>query len=235
MTAARNLQTRPALTREEYERYLPLVRRIAIRVARKVPRSISVNDLVAWGWVGFIEAYGRAEGMPEAELEAYASYRIRGAMLDFLRGLDPATRRARSASRKVAQAIARLSQRLGRTPEEPEIAAELGMTEEAYRDTLGEIADAGMARLEVLDVDMLDSLETKAILPDEQAGRVMMVESLAKAVDQLPPRLQQVMGLYYQEECTLREIGAILGVTESRVCQLHTEAIHRMRATLGME
>lgn len=221
---------RPALTRADYDRYRPLVERIASRLARRLPPNIGVNDLVAWGWVGFIEVYGRSGGLPEEQLEAYATLRVRGAMLDFLRGLDPVTRHARSASRRVAQASAKVSRSLGRPPLEAEVAAELGVTEAAYRATLDVLAISASARHDVADLDPPDS---QASPPDEQAGRTLMIASIERAADELSPRLRRVMSLYYQEEKTLREIGVLLGVTESRVSQMHTEAILRVRASLG--
>lgn len=226
---------RRQLSRSDYDRFLPLVRRIAMRLARRVPSHISVADLVSCGWLGLVEAFSRADpDMPVEEFEAYASHRVKGAMLDYLRGLDPATRQARNASRRVARAIAQLTRQLDRQPEEPEIAASMGLELEAYRELLSTIAGAGMARLEVLDIDQVDPAEDGGA-PDEEAGRRMLARAVSDAIVHLPPRLQQVLALYYQEDCTLREIGAVLGVSESRVSQLHTEAMHRLRASVGKE
>jgi RNA polymerase sigma factor for flagellar operon FliA len=223
------------LTREQYDKYLPLVRRIAIRVARKVPRHITVADLVSYGWVGLLEAFSRAAAdMPNEEFEAYATYRVRGAMLDYLRSLDPVAREMRTQSRRISRAIASLSKELDRTPEESEIAERLGMREDEYREMLSSIAVAGMARLELLDLDRAE-LESSESGPDSEAERRSMCEAVAAAITKLPARLQQLLALHYQQSCTFREIGAIFGVTESRVSQLHTEAIHRLRASVGSE
>ncbi len=119
------------LTRDEHDRFLPLIRRTAMRLARRVPRTVNVADLVGYGWMGLLEAKKRAPSMPTSEFEAYALYRVRGAMLDYLRTLDPATRAARGTSRRVARAIRDLTGELQRAPEEGEIAERLGITAEA--------------------------------------------------------------------------------------------------------
>jgi RNA polymerase sigma factor for flagellar operon FliA len=221
------------LDRDAYERFLPMVRRTAMRFARKVPSHISVSDLVGYGWVGLMEAFQRADpNMPPSEFEAYASYRIRGAMLDYLRSLDPATRELRRASRKVTDAIRTLTGEKGRAPEEEEIAGALALTVENYRDLLQRISAGGMARLELID---LDNLEVEAANEDvdDGLGKKQLGAAVAEAITALPPKLQQILALYYQEECTLREIGAVLGVSESRVSQLHSDAMHRLRAMVG--
>lgn len=221
------------LSREDYDRFLPLVRRIAMKMARKVPREIPVSDLVGCGWVGLVEAFSRAPAeMPSDEFEAYASYRIRGAILDYLRTFDRMSRTTRSLSRRIATAWREASSSLGRQPEEAEVAKKLGMGIDAYRDALQRVAESGMARLEVIDFEQLQSKDEAT--PEDEVGRQMLREAVANAIPKLPPRLQQVLALYYQEECTLRQIGEVLGVTEARACQLHSEAIHRLRALIGI-
>ena len=228
-------RARRVLSAEDYRKYLPIVRRTAMRLARKVPSHISVADLTGYAWVGLVEAFARAsDEMDEQEFEAYALYRIRGAMLDHLRSLDTQTRASRSTSRKVTRAIHALEQRFSRAPEEEEIATELGMSVDEYRATLAALDKAGMSRLEMLDVDAEIPADA-AELPEESAGKKEIKEVVADAISKLPERLQQVLALYYAEECTLREIGAILDVSESRVCQLHAEAVHRLRAAIGKE
>jgi RNA polymerase sigma factor FliA len=223
------------LSTEDYRRYLPIVRRTAMKLARKLPAHVSVADLTGYAWVGLIEAFARAApDMDEQEFEAYALYRIRGAMLDHLRSLDTQTRTSRATSRKVARAIASASTRLGRQPEEHEIASELAMTVEVYRKTLSDLERAGMNRLEMLDIDAEQPADA-AELPEETAGKREIGAAVAEAIKKLPERLQQVLALYYVEDCTLREIGEVLEVSESRVSQLHTEAVHRLRAALGKD
>jgi len=224
------------LTREDYERFLPLVRRIAMRLARRVPSHINVADLISSGWVGLVESYSRSSpDMPVEEFEAYASHRVRGAMLDYLRGLDPATRQARNASRRVARTISELTHRLERPPEEDEIAGALGLELDDYRKLLSQISSAGMCRLELVDVDQVDTSADRRDAPDELAEQRLLAEAVAESIQKLPLRLQQILALYYQEDCTLREIGSVLQVSESRICQLHAEAMHRLRADIGRE
>lgn len=218
--------------RTVYERYSPVVRRLAMRVVRTLPSSVTVDDVLSAGWVGMSEALRRrSDGMSEEQFEAYASHRIRGAILDYLRMLDPMTRKLRGASRRVSDAIARLSIRLGRQPESEEVAAELGLDLEAYHQLLGDIGDANCARLEISDLDVSSGVD---LSPEGEASRQELAGALANAIRGLPERQQTVLGLYYQDECTLKEIGHILGVTESRVCQIHTEAVHRLRAALDV-
>jgi len=211
-----------------YERYMPLVRRIAMRVVRTLPANVTLDELLSAGWLGLSEALTRrTPAMNEEQFEAYASHRVRGAILDHLRMLDPLSRKLRGASRRITEATAQLGTRLGRAPTEEEIAAELGVSLAEYQKLLGEIANGGLARLEVTsDGPVQDTT------PEVLAEKREMVDHVALALESLPERLKLVVGLHYQEECTFREIGEILGVTESRVCQLHAEAIHRVRAKL---
>ena len=219
----------PAARRVAAEAYLPLVRRIAMKLTRTLPSSIALDDIIAAGWVGLSESLKRCpEGMSDGDFEAYASYRVRGAILDYLRSLDPLTRKLRGASRRITQTIGELTQSLGRIPEEDEVAAGLGVTLDAYRDLLREIGEAGFARLEI---EMVDP-SSQDPSPEAMVVRRDLAARVATAIDALPERLKLVLGLHYQEECTLREIGSVLGVSESRACQLHAEAIQHVRALL---
>ncbi|MDB4943521.1 MAG: polymerase sigma factor for flagellar operon [Labilithrix sp.] len=233
--ATQETTARRKLSRADYDRYLPLVRRTAMKLARKLPTTITVADLVSYGWVGLLEAFDRASpDMDEAEFEAYALYRIRGAALDHLRSLDPASRTARGQSRAISRSINSLTKSLGRPPEEEEIAKDMTMSLEQYRTTLDEVGKAGMARLEMLDLDDVQQASSTES-PDDAAGKKEMAAAVTTAIEELPIRLQQVLALYYSEGHTLREIGIVLEVTESRACQLHTEAIHRLRAAIGKD
>lgn len=226
---------RKALDRRQYERFLPIVRRIAMRAARRVPRHIAVADLVSCGWLGLMEAFHRAApGMNAEEFEAYASYRIRGAMLDYLRSLDPSSKHMRRASRELAQTISKLGRSLSRAPSDEEIASSLGLNDAAYQDHLVRLSAAGMTRLELFDFDH-EQVDAEVEPADEALSHRQLADVLAEAVTKLPLRLQQVLALYYQEECTLREIGGVLGLSESMVSRLHTEAVHRLRAAIGKE
>jgi RNA polymerase sigma factor FliA len=213
-----------------YERYTPLVRRIAMKTVRSLPASVTLDDLLSAGWIGLAEALQRRTvSMDEEQFEAYASHRVQGAILDYLRSLDPLSRKLRGASRRVSEVTAELTSRLGRAPDEEEIAAELGLVLENYHQLLTQIAEAGLARLELTE----DSgWLPEQVSPEALASEHELADQVANAIDELPERLRVVLGLYYQEDCSFREIGAVLGVTESRACQLHTEAVHRIRGRI---
>lgn len=227
-TPANRMVRDRAQDRQLYERYMPLVRRIAMRTIRTLPSSITFDDILSAGWVGMAEALQRrADGMEDEHFEAYASYRVRGAILDYLRALDPLSRKLRGASRRITTAASDLTQRLGRMPSEEEVAAELGLSLSAYQDLLGEISEAGFARLELGSIAEPAALDPS---PEATTVRAELQSTVVAAIDELPERLRLVLSLHYQEECSLREIGEVLGVTESRVCQLHSEAVHLIRA-----
>ncbi|MES1179242.1 MAG: FliA/WhiG family RNA polymerase sigma factor [Myxococcales bacterium] len=213
-----------------YERFMPLVRRIAMRTIRTLPASLTFDDILSAGWVGMAEALQRrTDEMQDEHFEAYASYRVRGAILDYLRVLDPLSRKLRGASRRITEAASDLTNRLGRVPNEDEIAGELGLSLPAYQELLMEVSEAGFARLEISAIAEPASFDPS---PEAITSQAEIVDGIAGAIDQLPERLRLVLALHYQEECSLREIGEVLGVTESRVCQLHAEAVHLIRAKL---
>lgn len=216
--------------RELYDRYMPLVRRIAMRTVRSLPPGILLDDIVSAGWLGMTEALRRrADDMTEEQFKAYASYRVRGAILDYLRELDPLSRKLRGATRRITDAVGVLTRTLGRMPEEHEVAGELGITLDEYQELLTSISNAGLVRLELSAASEPDTGEST---PEMIVSRKEIVDVISDAFDELPERLQVVLGLHYQEECSLREIGEILGVTESRVCQLHAQAVHLIRARI---
>lgn len=210
---------------------MPVVRRIAMRTIRSLPPSITVDDVTSAGWVGMVEALGRrTEEMTDDHFEAYASYRVRGAILDYLRVLDPMSRKLRGASRKITNTVQALMAKLGRSPTEEEMAEELGIELPAYQALLSEIGESGFAHVELTEFREPVTHENS---PEADVSRRELVSCIADSIDKLPERLQMVLGLYYQEECSFREIGEVLGVTESRVCQLHSEAVHMIRAILA--
>jgi RNA polymerase sigma factor FliA len=214
---------------DPHDRYMPLVRRIAMKTVRTLPSNITLDDILSVGWVGMAKALSRrTDGMTEDHFEAYASHRVRGAILDYLRSLDPLSRKLRGASRKITEVIAQLSSTLGHTPTSEEVAGELGMKLEDYYEILAEISDVGLARLELGGKEP----ESYDPSPEAQVSRTEMIEAISQSIETLPERLQLVLGLHYQEECSFREVGEVLGVTESRACQLHAEAVHRIRARL---
>lgn len=210
--------------------YGSLVRRIALKAIRSLPRTLTIDDIVSAGWVGMSEALGRRPAdMPEEQFEAYASYRIRGAILDYLRALDPLSRRLRSLSREIHVATRELTQRLGRAPHQDELARHLGVSLAQFQRSVADIQEAGVDRLDAQTGFEAPSVDPS---PEALASRSEMATHILEGMKTLPERLQIVLSLHYQHDSSLREIGEILGVTESRVCQLHAEAVGRIRAHL---
>lgn len=219
------------------EQHAPLVKRIAHHVMARLPASVEVDDIIQAGMLGLIDAVARYEQTAGAQFETYAVQRIRGAILDELRRNDWLPRGVRRNMRKIEAAISALEQRNGRAPSEGEIAGQLGVTLTEYR---GQLQDARGHQIvyaeDYLDADGGASAHESSA--DERAGileHLMDAEfraQVARAVDALPEREKLVMSLYYEKELNLREIGQVLGVTESRVCQLHSQAVARLRARL---
>ena len=216
-----------------YERYLPMVRRISMKLVRRLPSQITMDDLISAGWLGLVEALRKRSSIPtEEQFESYAAHRVKGAILDYLRSLDPMTRKMRGASRQITLAIKTLTARSGRAPTEEEIASELGVELPAYHALLHEVAQADPTRIEL--TDLYGPKSSNEAAPDIMAQRRELADHIAAAVELMPERLQLVLALYYQEDCSFREVGEVLGVTEARICQLHAEEIHRIRAHLDV-
>ena len=212
---------------------IPRVRRIAFRLARRLPPNVDVGDLIGAGTEGLLKAVAAYDPKVQPRFEAYADTRIRGAMLDELRAHDQMTRHGRKRMGEVTRAIRKLRQDLGREPEEEEIAAALGMELEAYQKLAETLARGpALGRLGEVDPEEIDSGHSDALNIFEKK---QLKIRLAEAIGELPERTQMVLALYYQEECTQAEIGEILSVTESRVCQLLGEAAARLRARLERE
>ena len=221
----------------QLEHYAPLVKRLAHQMKARLPENIEVDDLVQVGMVGLLDALERYEEQGH-QFETYAIQRIRGAMLDELRSADWLPRSARQNLRKIEAAVGKLQQQLRRHPAEAEIARELEMSVTDYHQMLSEGAGHQLVYYE----DFSDGeggehfLERQGLSDDEDplaqlmdAGfRSALIDSLAA----LPEREQQLMAMIYQEEMNLAEVGAVLGVSASRVCQLHSQAIARMRVVL---
>jgi RNA polymerase sigma factor FliA len=216
---------------------IPLVKGLAFRLARRVPTQVEVSELMSVGMVGLIDAAGRYQTSLGVPFDAFARRRVQGAMLDWLRNLDWAPRSARKQRRDVDAAIARVRGELKREPSAAEIAAALGVSESSYEQMLDQIRAAEVVMIRPLESGEGDgSVLDVAIDPDESAHvrleRAEIREHLAQAIAELPERERQILSLYYQEELTLAEIGAVIGVGESRVSQLRTQAIARLRSRL---
>ncbi|MBT2326660.1 RNA polymerase sigma factor FliA [Variovorax paradoxus] len=225
------------------KQHQPMVRRIALQMIAKLPASVELDDLIQAGMIGLLDASTRYEDNRGAQFETFASQRIRGAMLDELRANDWGSRGLRQSARKVEAAIQALEHRLGRAPAEGEIAKELKMSLEAYQAQLQEIQGCQLLYVEDFtqgesDSPFLDQnargarSERASDDPLEQLLESGFRHQLVDAIGALPERDQLLLNLYYEEELNLREIGAILEVSQSRVCQLHSQAITRLRAAL---
>lgn len=209
---------------------IPIVRRMAFRMARRLPPNISVDDLISAGNEGLSHAIRSFDPNRGDHFERYAESRIRGAILDELRSWDVMTRHGRRKLTEVSRAIHRLEGQLGRAPDEGEIAAELGLSLEDYHRLCGELARGpALGRAGELSPD---DMESGFADPCAMIGEKQLKAHLVEAIGELSERQRTVIGLYYQEECTQAEIGEILGLTESRVCQILGEIAARLRAKL---
>lgn len=214
--------------------YLPIVRRQALAMQVKLPANIDLDDLIQAGLVGVLDALTRFDPDAGTSFAGFAAQRIRGAMIDELRVGDWMPRNVRNQGRKVDTALRRLEQRLGRAPVEREVADDLGMPLDEYRNLLADINSGYLLPLEELITEggepRSDGAEGQAPYAALLDGRLR--EELMEAVEQLPEREKLLMALHYQEHLNLKEIGKVLGVTVSRVSQLHSQAIARLRSKL---
>jgi RNA polymerase sigma factor for flagellar operon FliA len=222
--------------------YAPLVKFVAGRVGSGLPSHVDDEDLISYGLLGLIRAIERYDMSREVKFETYAIPRIRGAIIDELRAMDWVPRSVRGRARDIERAIAELEARLGRAPSDEEIAQRLGLSEEELDESLGEISRTSIVALDELwsvsgggdQVALIDTIEdTQVPSPQAALADTELREAIGEALARLPEREKLVVTLYYYEELTLREIGEVLGVTESRVSQLHTKAILRLKARLG--
>jgi RNA polymerase sigma factor for flagellar operon FliA len=222
---------------ETVRRFQPLVARLARQLIAKLPASVELDDIMQAGMIGLMDAATRYQTDQGTQFETFATQRVRGAMLDELRQNDWLPRSVRRNQRAVDAAIHALEQDLGRAPLESEIAARLGVALVEYREILIDIRAGLIVSYEEWDEHEGES-GTSARHADPAADPLDRLEdkrfraTLVAAIETLPEREQHLMGLYYQHELNFREIAAVLGVTESRVCQLHSQAVSRIRAKL---
>ncbi|MDE1942155.1 MAG: RNA polymerase sigma factor FliA [Betaproteobacteria bacterium] len=218
--------------------YAPLVKRIAHHLKAKLPGSVEVDDMIQAGMMGLLEASNRYDELRGAQFETYAAQRIRGAMLDELRQSDWLPRSMRRDMRRIEQAIHRLQQQLGKAPSESEIAAEMGMPLPEYQQMLFESRGAQLIYYEDFhDQDGDDGFFDRHEIGSDPDPLDMLRDSrfrnaLIQAIEELPERERMLMGMHYEQEMNLREIGEVMGVSESRVCQLHSQAVARLRSRL---
>jgi RNA polymerase sigma factor for flagellar operon FliA len=215
-----------------------LVKRLAHQLKAKLPPSVEVDDLIQAGMMGLLDAVNRYEDTHGAQFETYAVQRIRGAMLDELRSTDWLPRSIRQNMRKVESAINGLQQRLGRSPRETEIAGELKVPLSDYQNMLNDGSGHQLIYYEDFhDTDGQESFLDRYCV-DESSDPLHALlngafrEAVVEAIEALPEREKLLMGLYYEHDMNLKEIGAVMGVSESRVCQLHSQAIARIRSKL---
>uniref|UniRef100_UPI0035B0EE2D RNA polymerase sigma factor FliA n=1 Tax=Hylemonella sp. TaxID=2066020 RepID=UPI0035B0EE2D len=235
MYTAKGQLDRDALIRQ----YSPLVRRLAHHMMAKLPPSIQVDDLIQVGLIGLSEALTRFEANQGVQFETFATQRIRGAMIDELRENDWMSRGSRKSQKEIETALTRLEHRLGRSPSESEIATELGLELAEYQALLYKVKGTQLVYLE----DMTGSGEgddgfLDRHMVDNEADPMQLLRNqrlrgaLVNAIKGLPEREQYIMSMYYEQDMNLKEIAAVLGVTESRVCQLHSQSIARLRAKM---
>ena len=221
----------------QLKQYSSLVRRLAHQMIAKLPANVELDDLIQVGMIGLNDALSRFDAAQGVMFETFATQRIRGAMLDELRGGDWMSRGDRRHQRSIEAAVHKLEQKLQRAPNESEIADQMGMMLGDYQELLGKVRGTQLFYLEDLSGDEGDDFLDRHVA-DEAANPLDMLEdhrmrqALVDAIGKLPEREQQVMSMYYEHDMNLKEIAAVLGVTESRVCQLHSQSIARLRAKL---
>jgi len=217
--------------------YAPLVKRIAHQMMTKLPYSVQIDDIIQAGMIGLLDAANRYDEIHGAQFETYATQRIRGSMLDELRSADWLPRSLRSDMRKIEKSLSRVQQKLGRPPSEAEIAGEMDIPLEAYQQMLQESRGAQLMYYEDFeDEDHNDFLERFEFSDDADPLALLQDErfkaELMRAIEKLPERESQLMGMIYEQEMNLREVGEVFGVSESRISQLHSQAVARLRNSL---
>jgi len=222
--------------------YSPLVKYVAGRMSSGLPAHVEEADLISYGLIGLINAIERFEPDRDIKFETYAITRVKGAIIDELRALDWVPRSVRARARQIERAHGKLEHRLHRTPTDEEMARELGLTIDEFQESLLKISTSTVVALDELwavgdasgdQVSLLDTLhDPDAPDPEKLLDAAELRERLAAAIAALPDREKLVISLYYYENLTLREIGEVLGVTESRVSQMHTKAVLRLKSRL---
>ena len=224
--------------RIQVEQYAYLVKRIALHMIARLPASVQLDDLLQAGVIGLLEAAQKFDGSKGASFETYAGIRIRGAIVDEMRRGDWVPRSVHRNARRITEAMHQLEGRLGRDATDAEIAAQMGVELEEYHAMAN---DSLSGRLFSLDETLHEEeINTTQIAvsemlqgPAEVTQRKALQKALAEAIDELPEREKLVLSLYYEEEMNLKEIGLVLGVSESRVCQIHSQAALKLKKKLG--
>ncbi|OQX92743.1 MAG: hypothetical protein B6D58_01530 [candidate division Zixibacteria bacterium 4484_95] len=231
----------PSIRDKMLNEYLPLVRNVAGRMAIGFPKSVELNDLISTGVIGLIEAFNNYDPSRGVKFETYAVPRIRGAILDELRALDWVPRSTRAKSREIEKAMTKLENRLGRSPSERELAKQLNISTDELLSALDDVSSTALLSLDELicredDNRQVPRIETiqndnvDNVLNDLERGELRMF--LINAISTLSEQERLVVALYYYEELTLKEIGEVMLISESRVSQIHTKAVLRLRALI---
>lgn len=236
MYTAKGQLDRDAMIRQ----HLPLVRRIAHHMIAKLPPNVEVDDLIQVGMMGLAEALARYEIEQGVQFETFASQRIRGAMLDELREGDWMSRSSRKSQKDIEHALRRVEQKLGRSPLESEIATEMGLGLEEYQSLLSKVRGTQLVYIEDMtrNHEDDDGFLDRHVSGSDGADPLEMLRddrlrtALVSAIKTLPEREQYIMGMYYEHDMNLKEIAAVLDITESRVCQLHSQSIARLRTKM---
>jgi RNA polymerase sigma factor for flagellar operon FliA len=222
-------------------RYSPMIKYVANRIAMRLPPHIEVDDLISVGVLGLMDAISKYDSSRGAKFKTYAEFRVRGAILDELRAMDWVPRSIRQKASSVDKVVQSLQVKLSRSPEDQEVAKEMGISLEQFHATLNEtksipvfsLDDLGIAKDSGEQQSLLDCLAGKADAdPQTQIRLIELKEIIAKAIDTLPEKERLMVSLYYYEELTMKEIGAVLEITESRVSQIHSKAVYRLRTKL---
>lgn len=221
------------------DEFVPIIKHLAYKVSRKYEDDEIIEDLISAGLVGLLEAMEKFDSSKGAKLNTFAYLRIRGAMIDELRSRDWFPRSARSKSKKINEIIRKLENKLGRLPKEEEVAEALGMTIDDYYKMLKNYGNLSVLSIEDLhellgeDRDRIMRYVTEETDDPEKCAELLELEGImAKEFDKLPERQRYVLSLYYHEDLNMKEIARVLSITEARVCQIHSQAILNLRATM---
>ncbi|MDQ6994991.1 MAG: FliA/WhiG family RNA polymerase sigma factor [Mariprofundaceae bacterium] len=224
--------------------YLPLIRYHADQLMRRTPASIELNDMIDAGVLGLLDGAQRFDGEREVQFKTFVSYRVRGAMIDYLRAFDWMPRSLRDTSKSMQLAMSALEQEKGRPAEEDEVAAYLEIDVKEYRKRLDQVRSMSVLHFDDLpsvmgeddEMSVLDMLEgDEGLMPDRQLASKQFIEKLAHAMERLPKRELVLLTLYYYEELTMKEVAMVLGLTESRISQLHGQMVVRLRGSLKLD
>ncbi|MDX2021871.1 MAG: RNA polymerase sigma factor FliA [Deltaproteobacteria bacterium] len=219
--------------RQYAAQFFPYIEKVARRLARRLPAHVEIDDLVSSGVIGLMEAAERFDPNRVDRFEAFAEFRIRGAMLDDLRSRDTLSRDMRRLSNELREATRKLESQLGRTPDQQELANTLGVDVEELYARQQKLSGSSVVGIDDAGPDFLErTCDETSPDPFELTSHRETLGRLVQGIGRLPDKMQQVLSLYYIENLNLKEIGTVLGVTESRVCQIHGEATRRLRETL---